>query len=276
MPKSNGAAGRVLSGGEFYSQVTASEAEENLFLSELRQPASSKVPRHEHQLAYLTIVLNGCYAETDCVGRAELYPFMAAFNPSGIAHSGEVGTQGARLFTIELRPEFLRKLDITLPAQPLRDSGAGLLLWPGLRIYSQFKAGIRDALTMESHIFELVAALSPSPETGKFAPPWFPRIKQRLHNEFRSDLRVADLAAEAGVHPVHLARVFRAHAHQTAGDYLRDLRVRAACDLLRQRDFPLAAIAAECGFADQSHFTRIFRRRVRTTPGEFRKLHLQA
>ena len=276
MPKLNGGPGRVLRGGEFYSPVTVSGAGKNLLLSELHQPAAAKVPQHEHELAYLTLVLNGHYAETDCCGRAEMHPFMATFNPAGIAHSGEVGPSGARLFSIELRKECLEDLDVALPQRPLHDGGSGTLLWPGLRIYSLFKAGIRDPLTMESHFFELLAALSGSTDTGQFAPPWFSRITERLREEFRNHIRVADLAHEAGVHPVHLARVFRAHAHKTAGDYVRDLRVRAACDLLRDPDFPLAAVAAECGFADQSHFTRIFKRTVNTTPGEFRKMHSRA
>jgi AraC family transcriptional regulator len=47
--------------------------------------------------------------------------------------------------------------------------------------------------------------------------------------------------------------------------------VRAACELLRTAEWPLAVIAAECGFADQSHFTRIFRRMTGTTPARFRR-----
>jgi AraC family transcriptional regulator len=273
MPKFKTGPGRVLRGGEFYSPVTASGAEENLLFSELRQPPAAKVPRHEHELAYLTLVLNGHYAETNCGGRAELHPFTAIFNPAGIAHSGEVGRNGARLFSIELRPECLQGLDVTLPDCPLHDGGAGTLLWPGLRIYSLFKAGIRDPLTMESRFLELQASLMPSSAGAKFAPPWFLRIRERLHEEFRSNLRLGDLAAEVGVHPVHLARVFRTHARKSAGDYLRDLRVRAACDLLRKPDFPLAAVAADCGFADQSHFTRVFKKKVNATPGEFRRMH---
>lgn len=276
MPEVNGTPGRVLRGGEFYSPVTASQAEQNLLLSELWQPVATKVPRHEHQLAYVSVVLNGHYAETDRAGRAELHPFMAVFNPAGVAHSGEVGPRGARLFSIELRAECLDGLDVNLPDRPLHDGSSGGLLLPGLRIYSLFKAGIRDAVSMESHFLELLAALSPCCDSAKYPPPWFLRVTQRLHEEFRSSISVADLAAEAGVHPVHLARVFRAHARKSAGDYLRDLRVRAACDLLRDHDFPLAAVAAECGFADQSHFTRVFKRTVNATPGEFRRMHSQA
>jgi AraC family transcriptional regulator len=82
---------------------------------------------------------------------------------------------------------------------------------------------------------------------------------------------MSDLAREAGVHPVHLARVFRKMERRTPGEYQQRLQVRSACDLLRDPEWPLAMIAAECGFADQSHFTRIFRRMTGTTPARFRQ-----
>jgi AraC family transcriptional regulator len=53
---------------------------------------------------------------------------------------------------------------------------------------------------------------------------------------------------------------------------LQQLRVRAACHRLREPDYPLAAIAVECGFADQSHFTRVFRKFTKTTPARFRRV----
>jgi AraC family transcriptional regulator len=92
-----------------------------------------------------------------------------------------------------------------------------------------------------------------------------------LREEFRDNIRMRDLAHDAGVHPVHLARVFRAQEGRTPGDYLQQLRVRAACHSLRDPEYPLAIVAVECGFADQSHFTRVFRKLTQTTPAQFRR-----
>ncbi|HWM88665.1 MAG TPA: helix-turn-helix transcriptional regulator, partial [Kofleriaceae bacterium] len=80
------------------------------------------------------------------------------------------------------------------------------------------------------------------------------------------------LAREAGVHPVHLASVFRRFHRQTIGEYLRALRVRQAAELLTRGDTPLAQVAAMLGFADQAHFTRIFGDVVGMTPSAFRGL----
>ena len=271
MPESSNSPGRVLRGGEFYSQVTAREKREYVFLAELRQAPLCRVPRHEHELAYVSLLLDGCYAETDCCGRAEMQTFSAAFNPVGVSHTGEVGCNGASMFTIELRPKLLKQFDISLPSQPFWRRDAGPLLWPGLRLYSLFKAKVDDDLSIESHVLELVGALEKERCQERFAPSWFRRVTQRLREEFRNPLSISELASDAGVHPVHLARVFRAHVQKTAGDYVRDLRVRAACQMLRDREVPLAAVAAECGFADQSHLNRIFKRFVGTTPAQFRQ-----
>ena len=276
MPKGNGGSGRVVSGGEFFSPIVSREKTQQVFLAELRQAKMCQTPRHEHALAYLTVVLTGDYAEYESSHTFELGAFTAIFNPCGVVHAGAFGESGARLFTVELRDEYLRQLGVAVTSSPLLDSGRGTMLWPGLRLYSAFKRHLADSLTLEGHVLEILAAASKSEPTGRTPPPWFRRTREQLHAEFKNNLSMAELASQAGVHPVHLARVFRSQLGQTAGDYVRQLRVRSACDLLRDREFPLAAIAAECGFADQSHFTRIFKRAAGSTPGEFRKLHSPA
>jgi AraC family transcriptional regulator len=269
MPNAD-APGRLLRGGEFYSPVEGVLRTDDVLLSELRQPSARKVPRHEHELAYFTVVLDGDYLEGDRV-MEELSPFTAAFNPSGVSHSTVVGPAGAAFFTVELRSLPLQQLDLRLPAETMVDRGAGPILWPGLRLYSAFKTRTADPLLLESHVLEMLGAISKVEPVEKAVPRWFVRVKERLHQDFREALRMRDLARDAGVHPVHLARMFRALENKTPGDYLQRLRVRAACDLLRNWEWPLAAIAADCGFADQSHFTRVFRRLAGTTPAQFRR-----
>jgi AraC family transcriptional regulator len=250
----------------------------DVVLSELRQPRARAVPRHEHELAYVTLVLQGDYLEGDRGPLDELQPFTAVFNPAGVAHNTVIGPAGAAFFTIEFREETLRQLGIRLPGRTTFDRGAGTMLWPGLRLYSEFKAqtdapgeNTREDCALESNVLEMLGAVSGFFWPEKSAPPWFRRVKERLHDGFRNPVRMRDLACEAGVHPVHLARVFRALERQTPGEYQRHLQVRAACDLLRRSDWPLVAIAAECGFSDQSHFSRIFRRVAGTTPAKFRR-----
>jgi AraC family transcriptional regulator len=274
-----GSPGTFLRGGEFYSSVQARVRREDVLLSELRQPGSRRVPRHEHELAYVTVILQGDYLEGDHGQLAEMRPFTAIFNPAGTAHSTVIGPSGASFFIVELRADNLDYLGIRLPRRTTFDRGAGAMLWPGLRLYSAFKTQTADVVlqekveqenVLEAHVLEMLGVIAVFEAPGKTAPRWFARVKDRLHEGFREPLRMRDLALEAGVHPVHLARVFRKLERRTPGEYQQGLQVRAACELLRHAEWPLAAIAGECGFADQSHFTRVFRKMTGTTPARFR------
>jgi len=268
----SGQPGKILRGGEFYSPIRASHRADDVVLSELCQPFARSVPRHEHELAYVTIVLHGDYLEGDHGKLDELRPFTAVFNPVGAAHSTVIGPAGATLFTIEFRGRNLRELDLPLPEQTTFDCGAGTLLWPGLRLFSAFKNQSADALLLEGHVFEVLGAIAELDRSSDKTPPrWLMRVKDRLHAEFSNSLRMRDLAREAGVHPVHLARAFRRFEKRTPGEYQQQLQLRAACELLRNPEWPLATIAAECGFSDQSHFTRVFRRMAAMTPLRFRQ-----
>jgi AraC family transcriptional regulator len=265
------ATGGVLRGGEFFSKVVKQDRRQDVVLSELWQPLGGTLPRHEHEVAYVTLVLEGNYAETGPRGWTELAPFTAIFNPSGVAHASQVGVSGTRLFTIECWPRLLEGLDLRLPGHPVADPGSGGMLWTGLSLFSAFTFGTAEPLVLESHLAEMLGALAGTTVVATGVPPWFRRVKDRVHAEFREPIRVRDLATDAGIHPVHLARVFRAQERQSLGGYVQRLRIRAACELLRSQDTPLAMVAAECGFADQSHLTRTFRRIVGATPARFRR-----
>lgn len=275
VPNSN-EPGKILRGGEFYSPVRSRLSADDVVLSELCQPVARSVPRHEHELAYVTVVLQGDYLEGDRGKLDELRPFTAVFNPVGVAHSTVIGPAGAALFTVEFRSQSLRELDLRLPEETTFDCGAGTLLWPGLRLFSAFKSQRPDSMILEGLVFELLGAtVRLNRSSDKTPPRWLVRVKDRLHEEFSNRLRMGDLAREAGVHPVHMARAFRRFEKQTPGEYQQRLQLRAACELLRNPEWPLVTIAAECGFADQSHFTRVFRRMAATTPLRFRQAIVQ-
>ena len=102
-------------------------------------------------------------------------------------------------------------------------------------------------------------------------PRWLRRARDLLHERCGSALRMGAIAGDVGIHPVHLSRSFRLHFGVTMRAYLRDLRVRRACDELRRTEHSLSRIALSMGFADHAHFTRTFKVVRGLTPREYRR-----
>lgn len=84
-------------------------------------------------------------------------------------------------------------------------------------------------------------------------------------------LTVADLAGAVGLASSRFHERFRAETGRTPAAYLTDLRLDLAEALLRAGDLPLAEVALAAGFADQSAFTRCFKRRRGVPPGVLRR-----
>ena len=186
---------------------------------------------------------------------------------------------GVSFFTAEINESWLDKFHgRTALNAPVYELRSGELSWLALRLYCEFAEGPHASdLTMESLTWEMLGAVARlntfRPSTR---PPWWPRVIEYLHDSFRNDLRIGDLAAEAGVHPVYFARVFRHLKGQTAGTYVHGLRVDYACRQLRNREMSLSEIAVKAGFSDQSHMTRIFKRVTGSTPATLRQKLLAA
>ncbi len=131
------------------------------------------------------------------------------------------------------------------------------------------------ALAVEGLGLELVAEaarLEAAPTAGcGAAPGWLDRAVEYAHEHYRRGIRIADLASAAGVHPAHLAAVFRRVHRVPVATYVRRLRVDWAADRLVASDDSISLIAAEAGFADQAHLTRAFRRMTGATPAAYRR-----
>jgi AraC family transcriptional regulator len=80
-----------------------------------------------------------------------------------------------------------------------------------------------------------------------------------------------DIARECELSVAQFARAFKRSTGLPPHRYLTERRIERARLLLMHSDLPLADVAVRCGFADQSHFTKIFRRSMAVSPGSFRR-----
>jgi AraC-like DNA-binding protein len=112
-----------------------------------------------------------------------------------------------------------------------------------------------------------------SPPRGGLAPGALRRVREYIRERLAERIELRDLAGVAGLSDCHFARSFRQSVGLPPHHYVMQLRIESALALIRQSDRPLAQIALDLGFYDQSHFTRTFARLVGETPCSFRRRH---
>ncbi len=121
---------------------------------------------------------------------------------------------------------------------------------------------------MVGDLFSRFAA-APGPEPRPTAGPRLERARDFLHDHLREPCRLGDLARVAGLRRRHLAEAFRIRFGLPPHRYLTQLRIDAA-RRLRASGAPASEVAAEVGFADQSHLVRRFKAAMGVTPGRYR------
>lgn len=131
-----------------------------------------------------------------------------------------------------------------------------------------------DHLTMAAavHVAQRFGGLQPSSRgsTGGLAAWQVRKAKDLLDGHLDGDLSLAEIARSCGLSAGHFSRAFKQSTGFAPHRWLLQRRVETAKRMLSGSDTPLGEVALACGFADQSHFTRIFSRVVGCSPGRWR------
>lgn len=129
-------------------------------------------------------------------------------------------------------------------------------------------------LAIEAELQELLATSAGASDVSARASDtaWLARARARLQDDIGNVPGIAELAREAGLHPVYFARAFRRAYGCSPGAYLRQRRVEAAIVVLCGGTRPLAEVAGACGFADQNHMSHALQRAVGLSPLQLRRL----
>ena len=191
---------------------------------------------------------------------------------AGTTHKDRIGDCGARCFMIEIKHQGLDSLRQYSRVPVDFSETATPIVWIAARLFSEFKNWDPcSELIAEGLTLELLGNSARGSVAELKAPVWLSRVTDKLRDEFALGHSTSGLADEAGVHPVHLATVFRKFHGVTIGEYQQRLRVAHASKLLIDNKRELAEIAYDSGFSDQSHFNRLFKRHTGMTPAEFRR-----
>lgn len=96
-------------------------------------------------------------------------------------------------------------------------------------------------------------------------------VQDMMRDRLHGDIAIEDLARVCNLSQGAFLRAFRETVGKTPHQFLTQQRVEKAQDLLAFSTLTISEIAAACGFADQSHFTRVFSRAVGIAPGIWRR-----
>jgi AraC family transcriptional regulator len=239
-------------------------------------PADSVIPWHWHPHPTICCVLEGGFTEIAGGTAVTCAPATVKFMPGGERHWDRFDCGPARGLLVEVTPEEIPALQ---PHAAVLDRRVhyhgGEVAELAFRLHRELcRMDSAAALAIEGLMFELLALASrrTSEPASPHLAPWLTEARDLIEAGLGGHLGVTGVAAAVGVHPVTLARAFRKCFGCTMGEYVRHRRIERAMELLRTSRLPLAEIALANGFADQSHFSNLFRRKVGLTPSRYRRL----
>ena len=131
------------------------------------------------------------------------------------------------------------------------------------------------AMALATHLAYTYGGMRfPRDGRGSRLVPWQERLATDLLSEhLDGGIALSALAEACQLSVRHFTRAFRGSTGRSAHGWLRHRRVEKAKSLLIGRNSVMAEIAHQCGFADQSHFARVFQRATGMSPGAWRRLY---
>jgi AraC family transcriptional regulator len=261
----------LMGAGTFFGATREQLRSGDFTVSAVTHSNARVVPLHAHTHAFFSMLITGRYREWFGRGHWEARPLAMVLRPAQAEHRDEIGPGGALFLCVDIAPSYWNALADTgacLQRRAFDDRPMSCVALRLLRELCEKRVGWRGVA--ESLVNELVAEyVADSPGVQRREPRWLRRALEKLHDDPANESPGA-VAAELDLHPVHLSRMFKKHLGVTVSQYLRELRLqRAARALLESRE-PLAAVADDHGFADQSHMTRELSRATSWSPAKLR------
>ncbi|MBC7850994.1 MAG: helix-turn-helix transcriptional regulator [Chitinophagaceae bacterium] len=262
--------------GQFHGQTNKTIHLDGIIITDTEY-THDKVDWHYHENAYFTFILEGNVIEGNKKEKYNCSAGSLLFHNWEDAHYNIKPKGFTRGFHVELQPMWFN--DIWLDIDCLQ--GSIDVTNPDVKIlfYKIFKEcksyDDMSALAVRELLIRTFTHLRGTTESRPARQPqWVDTIRQILHDDCCSTYSLEGLGQTGDIHPVHLSRDFHKYFHCGVSEYVRKLRVQKSLTLLSNATLPLTTVALDCGFADQSHFTRCFKEMMQMTPFKYRKLLL--
>jgi AraC family transcriptional regulator len=260
----------ILKPGQYNGYIQNSFHEDGLLVSiSAYEEAAFSDAWHCHENAHLSFVLKGGRWEQK-KGTYECAPGKTTYYNPGEPHR-MIRMQDSTHINLELGPPFLEKYQLTEQALEniFRKTPDTVLLM--VNIYKELAAGHCS----DASIPMLLLGFITQAERRRFdhqMPAWIHTVRDYLHANWMGKISLTELSEAVGVHPVTISHYFPKYFSSTLGTYMRKLKVEKALPMLNAPDISLTSACYECGFFDQSHFTRVFKEYTGFLPSQYLRL----
>jgi AraC family transcriptional regulator len=251
---------------------TTSWRASDVLLTEVRHAVAKSVAEHQHDAPYFALLLEGAYEEHGAGFELRYEPYTLVFHSAGTLHEDRM-LEACRFFAVDLLPKWETVIaELGGARAHVFELDGGDPIWLVLRLHREFLARTDAAeSTVEALVYELCAHVAKRSADDVHEPAWLAKADAAVREQFYQTLDLRALAVDVGVHPTHLCRTFRRFRGHTISDALLGARVQYVARRLTGSNAPIAEIAAEAGFTDQSHMTRTFKRVTGYSPAWFRR-----
>ena len=234
----------------------------------LRDPPRWVITKHTHGTGKIFFVREGGFWERHGKAVEWVGPGDVLVRPPGVEHADQFAEAASISVRVEFDPQAWSS------SRWRRELGAPLILRGVVETASVervakaiYRGGDRE---VPARVDGWLAALRRAAHPSR-VPSWLAQLRGAVERDPVRSRSRAELAAMAGVHPVHLAQSFRRHFGTTLDRYVHRCRIFAASEAIVSGETPLAEVASELGYFDQSHLARVFRRERGIPPGAFRR-----
>jgi AraC family transcriptional regulator len=262
---------RTLSPGIFFGEHRRDLATPSFTFAEmLADCPEEQVPPHTHLSAHFVLVLRGVYLTAAQPGEGPCGPSTLIFNPTGTTHQDRFRGGDGKFLTISVSPEIAAEIEGQVYA-PIAFT-SGVITATIRRAYGEFQAlNEFSVMIMEGLGLELAGRVGLcQSHPAKKVPNWLRMARELIRDCCTTGVGIKEIARAADVHPIHLARAFRRYFKCSPGEFLRQCRMEKVEQLL-DSEMPLADLALQVGFSDQSQLTNVFKQLRGMTPGEYRR-----
>lgn len=229
---------------------------------------------HRHKNPLISYVLNGGNIENRKGKSFERVSGCINFYGAHEPHQNIYKAFPSRHISIEIEDEFLLKNELDIVDISHSFQTQKIEAFQFIKIFKETSIDDDQSKgTIEMLFLELVKkAKFHYSRSDSSTPIWVDTIRTILNDKWNQKVTLEELANETGVHPITISKNFRKYFSYTLGEYCRVLRIKKALALLSSGNLSLSEVAYTCGFADQSHFIKVFKAQTGFIPKEYRKM----